>query len=237
MQQSEYARLRGFLSLDDPGFGFERCLYESNPTMPCQSELIVSEYVCQIEDVLKSLDSVANRIDNNIKPMDRHLAAFIAASFDEDIHPHLKALAAPVEETATIGMLSLLAFLQWKLRISALYGLSSWVGGLLGPAINTYHSRTTRREIKKEIPRLVRKGSLPELFDLIDNADNRRTDAQGFEEAASEYAAAEYEIREIEGAGSERQSKAEKTGKQTAAVISVVLSMITASILFIIEVF
>ncbi|NQU59896.1 MAG: protein kinase family protein [Rhodospirillales bacterium] len=237
LQQSEYARLRGFLGLNEPGFGFERCLYESNPTMPCQSELIIKDYVYQIEDVLKALDDASSRVDTKIKPMDRHLAAFIAASFDEDIHPHLKALAAPVEETTTIGMLSLLAFLQWKLRIGPLYGLSSWVGGLLGPAINTYHSRTTRREIEKEIPRLVRKGSLPELFDLIDNADNRRSDAQGFEAAAAEYATAEYEIREIEGAGSERQSKAEKTGKQTAAVISVVLSMITASILLIVKMF
>jgi hypothetical protein len=237
VQQAEYSKLNGYLSLDEPGYGFERCLYESNPTMPCQSEIIVKDYVYEIEDLLKALDSASNRIDTKIKPMDRHLAAFIAAGFNEDIQPNLKALAAPVEETATIGMLSLLAFLQWKLRISALYGLSSWVGGLLGPAINTYHSRTTRHEIEKEIPRLVRKGSLPELFDLIDNAENRRIDAVGFEAAAKEYADAEFEIREIEGAGSERQLKAETTGKQTAAVISIVLSMIVGSVLLIFELF
>ena len=237
VQQEEFSILTGYLTLNDPGFGFERCLYEGNPTLPCQSEIIGKDYVYQIEDLLPALDAASNRTDPKTKPMDRHIAAFIAARFEEDIHPHLKALAAPVEETATIGMLSLLAFLQWKLRISALYGLSSWVGGLLGPAINTYHSRTTRHDIEKEIPRLVRKGSLPELFDLIDNAENRRSDALGFEEAAREYAQAEYEIREIEDTGSERQSKAERQGKQTAAVISVVMSMIVASVLLIIELF
>ena len=237
LQQEEYSTLTGYLSLDDPGFGFERCLYESNPTLPCQSEIITKDYVYQVEDLLPAIDAASNRSDPKTKPMDRHIAAFIAARFEEDIHPHLKALAAPVEETATIGMLSLLAFLQWKLRITALYGLSSWVGGLLGPAINTYHSRTTRQDIEKEIPSLVRKGSLPELFYLIDNAENRKSDAEGFEEAAREYAEAEYEVREIEDTGSERQSKAEKKGKQTAAVISVVMSMIVASILLIIELF
>ena len=234
LQQEEYSTLTGYLSLDDPGFGFERCLYESNPTLPCQSEIITKDYVYQVGDLLPAIDAASNRSDPKTKPMDGHIAAFIAARFEEDIHPHLKALAAPVEETATIGMLSLLAFLQWKLRITALYGLSSWVGGLLGPAINTYHSRTTRQDIEKEIPSLVRKGSLPELFDLIDNAENRKSDAEGFEEAAREYAEAEYEVREIEDTGSERQSKAEKKGKHTATVISVVMSMIVASILLII---
>ena len=132
-------------------------------------------------------------------------------------------------------MLSLLAFLQWKLKIGPLLGLSSWVGGLLGPAINTYHSRTSRREIEKEIPRLVRKGSLPELFDLIDNAEKRRDDAEGLEAAIAEYTAAEYEVRNIEGAGTERQTKAERTGKQAAAVISLVMAMFVISVLFITE--
>ncbi|MFQ5764474.1 MAG: hypothetical protein ACE5GT_06060, partial [Rhodospirillales bacterium] len=237
VQQTEYARLKGFLGISDPGYGYERCLYEINPSLPCQSEHIVKDYVVEIDELLSALDRAANRVDTKLSPMDRHVAAFIAARFDEDIHPHLKALSAPASETATIGMLSLLAFLQWKLRVPALFGLSSWVGGLLGPAINTYHSRTTRREIEKEIPRLVRKGSLPELFDLIDNAENRRADHEGYEAACAEYAAAELEIRDIEGSGTERQTKAERVGQQTAAVMSIVVSMIVLSILLIVEMF
>ena len=229
--------MRGYLSINEPGYGFERCLYEINPSMPCQSEFIVKDYIFNIDDLLSALDAASNHIDTNTNPMDTHIAAFIAARFEEDIHPHLKALASPTQETATVGLLSLLAFLQWKLRVNALFGLSSWVAGLLGPAINTYYSRTTRRAIEREIPRLVRKGSLPELFDLIDNAENRRTDSDGYEAAATEYAAAEYEIRDIEGTGSERQTKAERTGKQSAAVFSIVLMFIVVSVLFIAEMF
>jgi len=146
-------------------------------------------------------------------------------------------LAAPNPETSTIGMLSLLAFLQWKLRLNALFGLSSWVGGLLGPAINTYHSRSKRREIEKEIPRLVRKGSLPELFDLIDNADNRKADQDGFAVACAQFAGAEKEIREIEGSGTEQQTKAELSGQQAAAVMSIVMAMIVISVLLIARMF
>jgi len=237
VQQAEYIKLKGYLSIDDPGYGFERCLYEINPSMPCQSEFIALDYVFEIEELLPALDKASNHVDTHANPMDRHIAAFIAARFEEDIHPHLKALASPVQETSTIGMLSLLAFLQWKLRITTLFGLSSWVGGLLGPAINTYHSRSKRREIEREIPRLVRKGSLPELFDLIDNAENRRADSEGYQAAATEYAAAELEIRDIQGTGSERQTKAERTGKQSAAVLSIVLMFIVVSVMFIAEMF
>ncbi len=235
VQQVEYGRLKGYLKIRDLGYGYERCLYEINPSMPCLSEFIVNDYVIDIHMLLPTLDAAANNVDTKIKPMDQHIAAFIAAHFQEDIHPHLKALAATSEEASTIGMLSLLAFLQWKLKIGPLLGLSSWVGGLLGPAINTYHSRTSRREIEKEIPRLVRKGSLPELFDLIDNAEKRRDDAEGLEAAIAEYTAAEYEVRNIEGAGTKRQTKAERTGKQAAAVISLVMAMFVISVLFITE--
>ncbi|NQU60267.1 MAG: hypothetical protein HQ512_03980 [Rhodospirillales bacterium] len=236
-QQIEFAKLKGYFNIKQMGYGFERCLYETNPSLPCQSNILIKDYVYDIEDLLPALDAASKRVDANTKPIDGHIAAFLAAHFEEDLLPHLRALAAPNEETATIGMLSLLAFLQWKLRIKSLLGLSSWVGGLLGPAINTYHSRTTRREIEKEIPGLVRKGSLPELFDLIDNAVNRQTDSDGYIEACREYADAEMEIRDIQGSGTELLTKAERMGKQTAAVISIILSMIVSSVLFISEIF
>ena len=236
-QQEEYAALTGYLSLKDPGFGFERCLYESNPTMACQSEIVANDYVCQIKDLLPALDTASSQVLNNINPIDRHIAAFIAVHFDRDIQPQLRALADPTEETATMGMLSLLAFLQWNLQIGSLYGLSSWVGGLLGPAINSYHSRSKRREIEKKIPSLVRNGSLSELFDLIENTTSRKTDAKGFEEATMEYAETEYEIQEIKDTRNERRLKAEIQGKQTTAVVSIVIAMIVISILMIIKLF
>jgi serine/threonine protein kinase len=234
-QKEKFSNLSGYLSLKDPGFGFERCLYKSNLTFSCQSEIIATDYVNKIEDLLPALDAASGRVPNNINPIDRHIAAFIAVHFDRDIQPHMRALADPSEEKSTMGMLSLLAFLQWKLQINALYGLSSWIGGLLGPAINTYHSRSKRREIEKKIPSLVRNGSLPELFDLIENPGDRKSDAKGFEEATMEYAKAEYEIQEIKDTKEERRLIADINGKQTAAVVSVVIAMIVASVLTIIN--
>lgn len=233
--QRTYGQMKGFLNINEPGYGIERVLYELNQGLPCQSPLIVRDHAMTPAELVPALDEAANHADTQKSPLDRHIVAFIAARFAEDIHPHLRALSSPKVETQVIGMLSLLAFLQWKLRIEACYGLASWVGGLLGPAINTYHNRPLRREIEREIPRLVRKGSLPELFDLIDNAEKRREDLSGFEEAKAEYAEMEDEVRDIEGAGSERMSKAERAGQQTAAMISVIGAMIVVVVVFLLE--
>ncbi len=233
--QRFFAQIKGFMSIKDPGYGVERVLYESNPSLPCQSPLVAHEYVVSVRQLLPALDRTANNTDMSKRPIDRHVAAFIAARFNEDIHPHLKALASPKDETSIIGVLSLLAFLQWKMRTPAVLGLSSWVGGLLGPAINSYHNRNTRREIENAIPRLVRQGSLPELFNLVDNAEKRHADIAGYEAAKAEWIAAQAEIQDIEGAGDERLTKAERSGQQAAAVISITMSMIFIMTLIILQ--
>lgn len=233
--EKHFEQLKRFSLNNDMGYGVERVLYEINPSLPCQSPLLKEDYVAYIEDLLPALDTAANRVDVKTKPMDRHIAAFIAARFNQDIAPHLQALSSPEEEKSLIGMLSLLAFLQWHLKEESLLGLSSWLGGLLGPAINTYFSRSTRREIENDIPKLVRKGSLPELFDLIDNIEKRKKDSDEFAEAQAEFAAAEKEIQEIEGDKEKAAEKHLRTGQKTAAMCSILIAMSMVVLLLLAE--
>ncbi len=230
-----FVQLRGFLQINGPGYGIERCLYELNPGLPCQSPLVTGDHVVAIEDLLPCLDRKATRGETKARPMDRHIAAFIAVRFDEDTEPHLRALAAAEEGMSLIGMLSLLAFLQWRLRPGALYGLSSWVGGLLGPAIKLYHSRTVRDEVERAIPRLVRQGSLPEIFDLIHDAGALTRDAMGHAAARAEFIAAEAEIKRLADKGAARAA-AERTGQRAAAVISVVIALAVVAVMLVSEI-
>ncbi|MBT7512464.1 MAG: hypothetical protein HN650_19010, partial [Rhodospirillaceae bacterium] len=93
----------------------------------------------------------------------------------------------------------------------------------------------TRQELERDIPRLVRKGSLPELFNLIDDAEKRREDNEGFEASRAEWLAAEEEIRDIEGAGDERLTKAERTGQQAAAMFAIIVALTVVSVLMLVE--
>ena len=233
--EKTFSTLRSFFKINEMGFGIERCMYELNPSLPCQSEILRKQYVVHAEDVMEALDKVANTADRKSRPMDKHLAAHIATHFKYDIAPHLKTLSDPKEETSLIGLLSLFALMQWRLKTPATYGLSRWLGGLLSPAISSYHSRSTRRSIEHEIPALVRQGSLPELFDLIDNAQRREQDGTDFDDAQAEFALAETEILKIAGEDVDQNDLALKSGERATAVASIVMSMTAVSILLIIN--
>ncbi|MCW8861158.1 MAG: protein kinase family protein, partial [Rhodospirillales bacterium] len=162
----------------------------------------------------------------------RHIAAFIAVHFTQNVENHLTAFASKDPEVSALGMLSLLAIMQWRLAPnSTLLALSSWLGGLMGPALVIYHSHTTRRQIEREIPKLVRKGSLPEIFNLLDNAQKREEDLTAFREAQKEYAETEGEIDRLKTAGADSEENV-RIGNQTAAVISIILMMIVLTLLF-----
>ncbi|HEY9163701.1 MAG TPA: hypothetical protein VIN57_03735, partial [Magnetovibrio sp.] len=231
-----FASLRAFAKINEMGFGLERCMYELNRNLPCQSELLQQSYVDHIDEMLPALDAAAEHIDKRSRPMDKHIAAFVATHFKYDIQPHLKALSDHKEETSLIGMLSLFALMQWRLKKETpLYGLSSWLGGLLQPAIGTYHSRATRRAIESEIPALVRQGSLPELFDLIDNSERRTKDHIAFEEAQIKFAHAEGEIQAVIGEDAIENNTALKTGERFTAMAGIVLGMIATTVIIFVK--
>jgi hypothetical protein len=229
--QSVFAKMRVILQIEGPGFGIERCLYELNSSLSCQSPLITEQCVVTINDLLPALDAIADQTDKKLRPLDRHVTAFIAARFKERIDPHLRALAEQKDSSFLIGMLSLLAYLQWKLKGDPVYALASWVGSLLGPAVKTYFSRPTRREIEEKMPRVIRQGSLPELFDLIDNAEKRRQDTEGYDDARFKYGLAKEQIQEIESGDLSSPEAAVEQGQKFAAMTSSVLSMIFVTIL------
>ena len=224
--------IRGYLQRSDIGYGVERCLYELNPSLQCQSALLADDYVVTIGDLLPALEAASKHRDTKTRPMDRQMAAFIGARFNQDIGPHLAALADRDKERSAVGMLSLLALLQWRMEEGPLPGLSAWVGRHLGPAISSYHSRTTRRELERDAPRMVRDGSLPDLFDLIENAQKRKNDEDGYADAMGEYADLSEEIDDIENNEEERIESATVMGQQSASMSSLVLTMVIITILF-----
>jgi hypothetical protein len=133
-----------------------------------------------------------------------------------------------------VGLLSLLALMQWRQGHENLFGLTSWMGNLLQPAINTYHSRTTQHTIAQEIPSLVRQGSLPDLFDLIDNSVRRHNDALAFKQAQFDFSKAEAEIQSIVGEDVDQEKVALESGERATAMISVIAGMIGTVIIIVV---
>jgi hypothetical protein len=231
--EKNFDQLLDFVQNRSIGYGIERVLYETNPTLPCQSPLILEEYVTTIKELMPALERVSMKVDKALKPFDRHIAAFIAARLNQNIAPHLKAVGEEREEIATLGMLSLLALVQWRTKAGTLLGFTSWVGAHMGPAIKAYHSKSIRDELEKEIPKLIRKGNLADLFNLLDNAEQRAQDQMDFDEACQEFEDAETEIKEITDNEKSLEKNSSRMGQQTAAMISIVFSLLIITVTFI----
>jgi hypothetical protein len=115
-------------------------------------------------------------------------------------------------------------------------GLASWIGGLVTPVIHSFHSREKRRELEKEVPRLVRRGSVVEIYNLLDNPEARDKDFNEFNWAQAQYQAAEEEIKRIQSDDDERGQEADRMGKQTASVTGIVIGLVTVTVVIIMKV-
>jgi len=227
-----YRDLKNYLKDPNSGAGIERCVYELNEWQPCMSPLIEAHYVMEVKGVLPALDLIAKSANTKLWPVDRHIAAFLRARYAKGTGTQIDSMNDPRPDRATIGMLSVLAIVQWRLGPEALYGLAGWVGGLMGPVINSYQNRNKRKDLEKEIPKLVRKGNLAELYNYLDNPEERQRDAEGFAWAKAEYAAAEKMIYDFEHGQIDRQESAIKLGRQTGAVAATLIMFVTFLVVF-----
>lgn len=221
-----FRRLSNYLKDPRPGYGIERCLYELNPGQHCLSTLIDREHVVSIKELLPALDRSANGKREGT-PFDRHLAAFIAARATDDIAGPLSLAAhreKPVE--ATVGLLSLLATLQWRLGPPSLPELTRWVGGSIQPLVATYHHRVARKRIENDLPNLVKAGSLVNLYNFLVNSEMRRQDEAGFAAAVQQYAKIDFEIAFLESGGASDPARARRYGRQIAAACSSALGLL-----------
>ena len=225
--ENVFKDLKNYLRDPNSGAGIERCVYELNEWQPCMSPLIEAQYVMEVKGVLPALESVSKTANTKLWPVDRHVAAFLRARYAKGTGTQIDSMNDSRPDRATIGMLSVLAIVQRRLGPELLHGLAMWVGGLMWPVINSYQNRNKSKELEKEIPKLIRKGSLAELFIYLDNPEERQKDAEGFAWAKAEYAAAEKQIYDLEHGQMDRQDSAIKTGRQAGTVVATVIMFLT----------
>ena len=228
-----YSQLTGYLQKAGPGFGIERCLYESNIGFACQSPILVKENIFSIEFLLQTLNKVEKTVDTKKSPIDRHIAAFIGARSNGNMDESLSKLGDLDDTIKILSMLKLLVNLQNTMNSGTLLGLAKWVGGLMGPVIRIYHSREKRKEVEAAVPKIIRGGDLSELLSLLDNQVDKKKDEKNFEIALKQYGEAEDEIKKIkENTGPESEA-GKRTSKQAAAIISVLVMILIITIMMI----
>jgi len=223
-------QIKSHLANQRKGYGIERVLYELIPDAPCISPMIADEYVDNYRLLLPALDAAAKKVDMKSNPIDRHIAAFLLARNEKKLKSNMEMVSSSNNAIATAGLLKLLADLQWNHGPEKLYALTSWVGGLMSPMIKSYHSRQTQKKMEKEMPKIVRQGSVSGLYSYLDNSETRIEDERGFKKAKVEYRTCSDELGSLETNKVAREQDALLFGEQMAAVVAVCMMVITAII-------
>ncbi len=214
-----------FLSKDSHGFGVERMLYEFCPGWPCQSPLLVQEYTADFEDLIQSLERLAQGDVSDKVPIDRHISAFCATAHPELVSREVSALNhADSPASHVLAMLRLLAEVQEIASAPNAPNLSGWFRQLLSPVVETFHNRETRELVNRRLDALVEGGNLSLLVANVDNIQERLQDTTGFAAARTAFGNLAREVAWLMGGGMTNQKYVRRSAQQSASVVSSILA-------------
>jgi hypothetical protein len=235
--ENNFREIRNQLTQMGLGFGLERALYELNDSLPLQSPLVGEAYVVEIKDLLPGLNGYG-AVHGTAKqwPCDRHIAAFIGARARSDVDRNLATLNGGDKTKALMALLNMMAVFQYRLGPESMPGLASWVAKLAGTLLENYHSRDKRKEFETVLPKLVKRGSVVEIYQLIDDPNSKEKDVNDFAWAQAQYWAAEEAIKHILNQEEDVMSGSDKVGKQLAAVTGILIALLSITIVVIMKV-
>lgn len=176
-----------FLKQRVKGNGIERCLYFLNRDASCQSETFKNYHVHNALGVMFVLNKIGMLDNHPREPFDQHMAAFLTVHFSSSNEGDIQLLGAEDLKERYYATLTLLASLQRFGEAKSLKGLGRWVMGLMGPVIESFHSRKIQKKIEKELQKSAAKGDLVGMYEVVNNQTINREDFLGFSKAQIEY--------------------------------------------------
>jgi eukaryotic-like serine/threonine-protein kinase len=234
-QTPDVAALRRVLDKVDPlierpgpGFVLERALYELAPTAPCRSELVGDFCVTQLRDLLPAIDAALPGAAAGTLPMDRHIAAFIAARLGRNVERDLGALANMAEQVPyRLSVLRLIAAVQAVHPTRDLPRLGETVAAMLAPVVESFHRLASRDALHDRVKLLGANSDFQQLAEMLDaEGITRQIDEQGYLQAQQTFAALEKEAQWLESGGLSAPAIINASARVNAAVTSAFLASV-----------
>ncbi len=200
--------------------GLERLRYALNPLLAARSPLLHGELVVRLPDLLPALDRAAAQGAGAVAgalPVDRELAAFIAARSDQRLDAEILALGdgrPPAQ--AALALLRLYATLQARQRVP-LQGLARWLAGLVAPALDAFQGRATRRQREEALAGLAEAGQLAALLALIEDPQGSASDRAAHQAALARVAEIDRELTMLHDGAAARGDSARRLAQDLVA--------------------
>ncbi|MEH6401755.1 MAG: hypothetical protein V7750_00180 [Sneathiella sp.] len=207
---------------DHLGYGLERCLYELNPSVSCQSTALGGAYVSDITDFLQILEYKALKAEGKINPFDRHSSAFVAAR-TKSLAKNFQKLATLNKESVdyTLTLLGIFSRMQNLSNPGPMPGLCMWVGKAITPLINKIHSELRREFVKSKYEKVKETGNIEKILQAIDIKNNLNRDEREYEQAIRAFAVVEHNIGVLGNGAEGRKFEAQKYGQWIASLLSI----------------
>jgi hypothetical protein len=184
--------------------------------------MVADFYVTRMSDLLPAIDAALPGLGEGTIPMDRHIAAFVAAHLRRSVDRELGAIAQSKEEAdRRVAILRLLAMVQQACPNRNLPRLADAVVAMLTPALKCFHHAAARAEAERRMHKLGKDCDLLGLALLFDpNGPNRRSDRLGFTAAKRAYMALKREEQWLEQGGLTNPERTRLIGRRGAAISS-----------------
>jgi eukaryotic-like serine/threonine-protein kinase len=223
-QLKRLERLRQLVDDRRPGFGIERLLYELNPGLHCLAPAIERDHVVAPDDLLAAIERAcaAGRIGD--LPVDRHIAAFVAARCRPAIQERHDGLASTDPPQRGLATLQVLARLQQLYGPAAPSALAERMRHGLPAMVDRYRSQSRRVRLRAAIANLGGNANLAHMVALVASPGELRRDEQEFERAQHECAAIKHAMAALRARVEMRSREAVGLGGRLAVAASIVLA-------------
>lgn len=207
------------------GNGIERAGYELAPGLHCLSPYVEQEFVLTLAELLPALELAVAGGQIEGWPLDRHVAAFIAARSPEDVDDQLGALDHGDLGNRWGATTRLLAAIQARHGPETLPGLCKLMAGHGAPLIDRYYNRATRKRIKGLLPEIVKSGSLSRLAKELDDRDALERDVKQFERARIAFSGTALRLEKCDQIIQDLGQSAKRMGDAVSVVVATALGI------------
>ena len=227
----QFERIRSLIEKTSFGNGFERIVYELNPTQPCLSPMLRKQFVVSPKMLLEALERVALSGSRPREPMDRFIASFLIVR-DRRSEMLFDAMGGPEGSIRRgLALLTIFSDMQQRYGPDQTPQLAQWIAPLLENAARRYLSKVLREKTQSQMKQIAERGNLAALRTLVDDPLRVERDQQEFMAARMLYFSIMKEINSIENQLANRDSVAQAIGRPMAATISSFLAIILAIVI------
>jgi serine/threonine protein kinase len=176
------------------GFGVERCVYELNPTLTCQSHIVKSDFCIGITDTLSYLNERHISFEDMMSK--KNLACYLAAK-THTVDNKLKDISQypAIQKSRAYQFLQIIASAQKACRIGRIDHLVSNIKDALQDVLDiNLRSAAIKKEFHESLNNSIKSGSAIDLLKAAMNTDLLEKDYDGYAKALRRGAEIAYEI-------------------------------------------